>query len=131
MAAASAIGEWPSLVKGVFLTQNKNKAGIFALRVFVRGKPHVISVDDSIMFSKYGSPIFAQLSDDGASAWGLIAEKVYAKVKGNYLKTLSWSDYESISFLTGSPYFSYNVNNSTSTTIFTLLNASVRADYLL
>ena len=32
--------------------------------------------------------------------------------------------------MTGSPYFSYNVNNSTSTTIFTLLSASVRADYL-
>ena len=59
MAAASALGEWPSLVKSVFLNQNKNKAGIFALKVFIRGKPYVISVDDNIMFSKYGSPIFA------------------------------------------------------------------------
>ena len=87
MAAASAIGEWPSLVKGVFLTQNKNKAGVFALRVFIRGKPYVITVDDNIMFNKNGSPAFAQLSDDGASAWGLIIEKVWAKVVGNYLKT--------------------------------------------
>ena len=52
------IAEYPSLVRKLFLTQNKNKAGIFALRVFIRGKPHVISVDDNIMFSKYGSPVF-------------------------------------------------------------------------
>ena len=87
IASAAAIGEWPSLVKSIFLTQNKNKAGVFALRVFIRGKPYVITVDDNIMFNKNGSPAFAQLSDDGASAWGLIIEKVWAKVVGNYLKT--------------------------------------------
>jgi hypothetical protein len=124
-AAASAIGEWPSLVKGVFLTQNKNKAGIFALRVFVRGKPHVISVDDSIMFSKYGSPIFAQLSDDGASAWGLIAEKVYAKVIGNYLKTNGGYVHGALRFLTGNPvfYFSSASFPDLSTT-FSIINAA-------
>ena len=53
------IAEYPSLVRKLFLTQNKNKAGIFALRVFIRGKPHVISVDDNIMFNKYGTPVFA------------------------------------------------------------------------
>ena len=125
------IAEYPSLVRKLFLTQNKNKAGIFALRVFIRGKPHVISVDDNIMFDKYGSVVLAQLSKDGTSAWVMVHDKVWAKVNGNYLKTLSWQNDESISFLTGSPYFKYAVNNSTSTTIFTLLNASVRADYLL
>ncbi len=58
MATLSAIAEWPSLVRKVFLTQNKNKAGIFALRVFVRGKPYVISVDYNIIFNSSGSPVF-------------------------------------------------------------------------
>ena len=58
MFGLSAIAEWPSLVRKVFLTQNKNKAGIFALRVFVRGKPYVISVDDNIIFNSSGSPVF-------------------------------------------------------------------------
>ena len=53
------IAEYPSLVRKLFLTQNKNKAGIFALRVFIRGKPHVISVDDNIMFYNFGTPVFA------------------------------------------------------------------------
>ena len=80
------IAEYPSLVRKLFLTQNKNKAGIFALRVFIRGKPHVISVDDNIMFYKNGTAVFAKLSKDGTSAWGMVAEKVWAKVNGNYLK---------------------------------------------
>ena len=49
------IADYPLLVRKLFLTQNKNKAGIFALRVFIRGKPHVISVDDNIMFKNDGS----------------------------------------------------------------------------
>ena len=80
------IADYPLLVRKLFLTQNKNKAGIFALRVFIRGKPHVISVDDNIMFYNFGYPIFTTLSYDGTSAWGMVAEKVLAKVIGNYLK---------------------------------------------
>ena len=60
MASAAAVGEWPSLVKGIFLTQNKNSAGIFAVKVFIRGKPYVISLDDNLMFTKYGSVVFAK-----------------------------------------------------------------------
>jgi hypothetical protein len=81
----SFIAEYPSVVRKVFLTQNKNKAGIFALRLFIRGKPYVISVDDNIMFSKSGTPVFGTLSYDGTSAWGMVARKVWAKVNGNYL----------------------------------------------
>ena len=100
------IADYPLLVRKLFLTQNKNKAGIFALRVFIRGKPHVISVDDNIMFNKDGSPVFAKLSKDGTSAWGMVANKAWAKVSGNYLKMRGLSLIkENLVFLTGSPYF--------------------------
>ena len=55
------------------------------------------------MFNKYGNPAFALLSDDKASAWGLIAEKVYAKVVGNYLKINGGFVDTALRFLTGSP----------------------------
>ena len=50
MSASSAIAEFPSLVKNVFLTQNKNAAGIFGISLFIRGKPYHIALDDNIMF---------------------------------------------------------------------------------
>jgi len=52
MAVASALAEWPNQIKNIFLTQNKNTAGIFALSLYIRGKPHHISIDDNIMFDK-------------------------------------------------------------------------------
>jgi hypothetical protein len=125
MASAAAIAEWPSLVKTVFLTQKKNSAGIFAVRVFIRGKPYVLSLDDNLMFTSYGSPIFAKLSDDSTSAWGTIIEKAWAKVLGNYLKTNSGYTTNGLRFLTGMPIFSYSISNTTVlTTTFTLLNAA-------
>jgi hypothetical protein len=38
------------------------------------------------MFYKNGTAFFAKLSKDGTSAWGMVLEKVWAKVNGNYLK---------------------------------------------
>ena len=58
------------------------------------------------MFNKDGSPVFAKLSKDGTSAWGMVANKVWAKVSGNYLKMRGLSLIkENLVFLTGSPYF--------------------------
>ena len=131
MAASAAIGEWPSLVKSVFLTQNKNTAGIFALKVFIRGKPYVISIDDNIMFSN-GDPVFALLSDDKTSAWGLVAEKVYAKVLGNYLKADGGYLDTALRFLTGAPQFSYTLSSSSDLSVtFALINAADVANYIM
>ena len=52
MAVASGLAEWPNQIKNIFLTQNKNTAGIFGLSLYIRGKPYHISIDDNIMFDK-------------------------------------------------------------------------------
>jgi hypothetical protein len=67
MASASSLGEWPSLIRNTFLTQTKNSAGISAVRLFMKGKPYVISVDDSLLFYNetyfgFVEPLFAYLS---------------------------------------------------------------------
>jgi len=51
MSVLSALAEWPDLVRNIFLTVNKNTAGIFGAIIFIRGKPWVISVDDSLLFN--------------------------------------------------------------------------------
>ena len=55
----SALAEWPDLVRNIFLTVSKNKAGIFGARIFIRGKPWVITIDDSLLFNYSGNLIFA------------------------------------------------------------------------
>jgi len=48
----AAVAEDPNMLKSMFLTQEKNDAGIHGMRFFIRGKPWVISMDDSLLFSE-------------------------------------------------------------------------------
>ena len=40
------VAEVPALVDDVFVTDEKNAAGIYGVRFYIRGKPWVIDVDD-------------------------------------------------------------------------------------
>ena len=67
MQAMSGVGEFPQLIKDTFLTQERNDAGIYALRIFLRGKPYVITIDDEFLFKypNYGTYLVnAQPSTD-------------------------------------------------------------------
>ena len=50
MASSAGIGEWPELIKEIFLTKTKNAAGIHGVKLYIRGKPWVISIDDYLLF---------------------------------------------------------------------------------
>ena len=84
------------------------------------------------MLTKFNTTVFAALSDDGTSAWGIVAEKVWAKVVGNYLKTEGGYTDNALRFLTGSPIFYYRMTNTTvPTSVFTLINTADRANYIM
>jgi len=138
MAAASAVAEWPNLVKNIFLTQNKNSAGITGISLFIRGKPYHFALDDSIMFynsSAYGfAPVYAALSDDKTAAWSMVIEKAWAKVIGNYLKIDGGYVTTAIRALTGVPTFSYSLTTNLTfdpVVAFTLLSAADRSNYII
>jgi hypothetical protein len=71
MASLAAVAEFPALIKNIFLTPYKNKASIYGVKLYIRGKPWVIAVDDYLMFynsagldyikskPQYNYPIFA------------------------------------------------------------------------
>jgi len=47
-----AIAEFPDLVSNIFVTKERNEEGIYALRLFIRGKPWLITVDDEVQVSR-------------------------------------------------------------------------------
>ena len=66
----------------VFLTKEVNKAGVYSLRLFKNGKPHVVVVDDNFLTYK-GRPAFAS-SENKRELWVMLLEKAYAKMHGSY-----------------------------------------------
>jgi len=44
-SSLQSAGEYPEIIRKVFQNE-KNKAGIYALRMFIRGKPWTVTIDD-------------------------------------------------------------------------------------
>jgi len=101
LACAAAIAEYPERLKKIFLIDELNEEGIVPFKVFIKGRPEVITTDDKIPHYKSGN-LYAKPSRDGAW-WVPLLEKMYAKVNVNY-ESIGWGWMsESMQILTGAP----------------------------
>ena len=118
MSSMGSIGEFPQIVKDVFLTQEKNSANIVGIRYFIRGKPWVVTVDSTLFFKTFDGtpintfPLFAVTDDTKKIMWGAILEKAWAKIKGNYMAAEGGFTHSGMRSLTGAPVFSYKAKDS-------------------
>ena len=92
------MGTRPDLVRSRFIETKVNNAGIYTVKVYVRGKPWLITVDDIMEFEDQSifSPIikpdshphlyFSRDAFDGKNHifWGTLLEKAFAKMNSNY-----------------------------------------------
>lgn len=73
-------------IKNAFLIKEKNEAGIYAVKFYVRAKPVVIVVDDVILLlSDDRTHRFGVYNRQFGTIWPLVLEKAFAKLKGNYI----------------------------------------------
>lgn len=109
-ASMGAIAEFPDLVKNVFITKEKNDVGIYAFKFYVRGKPWIITVDDYFLFKTNSNgervPAFAYLGKNN-QYWGMLLEKAWAKLKGNYESADGGFVENGLRSLIGCPVMSY------------------------
>ena len=42
----------PEIIKNIFVEQKENNAGIYTLKLYVRGRPVMITIDDEFHFAK-------------------------------------------------------------------------------
>jgi hypothetical protein len=81
LTATSEIAESGRIVS-TFLTKTYNSAGIFAVQLWIKGLPTVITVDDYVPF--YNGGLVSDRQAPNGAFWGVILEKVFAKINGNY-----------------------------------------------
>jgi len=73
----------PEVIKNLFF-HRKNEAGIYALRMYVRGKPWTVVVDDYLYINYNNDNLrFMRAPADG-SMWSILLEKAWAKISGDY-----------------------------------------------
>jgi hypothetical protein len=74
----------------VFIQKEENRAGIYTLRLYVRGRPIRMTIDDDFVFLKKfyqfssDSPEYAYMSEEYPSLWGMLLEKAWSKILMNY-----------------------------------------------
>ena len=56
IASAAGVAEFPDLIKETILTESKNNAGVYGFKLYVRGIPWVVSIDDKLLYRNSGSP---------------------------------------------------------------------------
>lgn len=85
----AALAEKDNVIPDLFHQKKYTHEGIFALKVFVKGRPEDVTVDD--LFPIYNNqPAFSKPTDDGGW-WVPLLEKAYSKVNINYEMTSSGS----------------------------------------
>lgn len=129
ISVASALAEWPDRVKKIFIQQAYVKEGIFAMNLFIKGKPTVITVDDRLP-SNGASPFFAKKSSD-SGWWMPILEKAYAKINVNYeIIGFGWMS-EAARILTGAPSYMFTSSAYTPANLFNFLDQVDSKQYVL
>ena len=83
LSAIGALAEFPKIIKNLFISDKKNKNGIFGLRICKDGFLQEVIIDDYFPVNKFDDTYcFTHSKDD--SLWVQIIEKAYAKVYGSY-----------------------------------------------
>lgn len=104
LSALAAIAEEPALVERLFLTEESNRAGLYALWLCDNGVWRPILLDDYFPCKQYSGeylPAFGQYKT--GEIWVPLLEKAYAKINRSYLNIESGLPHHVLRDLTGAP----------------------------
>ena len=135
IASAASIAEHPELIKDSVLVKKKNKAGIYGFKIYIRGIPWVVSIDDNLLYQNPSKPELVFAKEDHGVMWGALFEKTWAKVKGSYAMSEGGFIQTMLSTFTGAPIFSYNgskiTDQKSADTIWNILFAGYESHYIM
>lgn len=102
LCSFSVLAERPKLIKRLFITEQYNEEGCYALWLNDDGSWRSIIVDDYFPCTPHGGPAFTKTN--GPELWVLLLEKAYAKIYGGYDVIEGGVPPYALRDLTGAPY---------------------------
>ena len=128
-----AVAEFPELIEDVFVNKEKNDAGIYKLRFFIRGKPWVVTIDDEMLF--YGNTLNhanIDYSAENKNFWAPLVEKAFAKMKGNYATANGGFVPNGLRSLVGCPVSDYlTIEETDASEVWARMKAADDLNYIL
>lgn len=111
IAAMISVAIKPERIRDLFIIDEKNKAGIYAVKLYIRAKPYVVTVDDSILMWSHSLFNENRVKDKHRFVkgkvderfWPIILEKAIAKMRGNYANMEAGFINVALRLLTGAP----------------------------
>jgi hypothetical protein len=92
------------------LTKFVNHAGIYQVKLHIRGRPWIVTVDDEFLYlEELDNLRYAYVVPGIDNIWAAILEKAVAKIKGNYDNLNNGRAENMLRMLTGAPVMSYDV----------------------
>ena len=80
---------------------------MYVLRLYIRGKPWLITVDDNMLFLRSDDNLrYAKVV---SSLWSPLMEKALAKLKGNFSATRAGINQNGLRMITGAPIISHEM----------------------
>ena len=140
----SALAVNPQRIKSLFVDQDKNEKGIYTLKLYIRGKPWLVQVDDVMLVDMQSGEgddrqnyldkmpdqlRYAKYESKFNSLWAPILEKAFMKVRGNYLTNKGGQQFESLQLLTGAPSFRMNLTRLSNDEIWDYMKWATDSDY--
>ena len=111
IASLSAVATKPQDIKDVFIQSERTPAGIYTVRFFIRGKPHLITIDDELLYNNDQDELFfGNPNQYHPSLWGPLLEKAWAKVDMNYENAEGGWQHHVLRTLLGCPVFAYRMS---------------------
>lgn len=132
-ALGSVAAHGTHILEHVFLTDEVSANGLFAVQMYLRGKPWVLTVDDKFWaeYDAYHLHLkYATIYRD--HIWVPLLEKAWAKLLGSYSAVPGRHAVTALHALTGAPVF--NILTSTHATgalLFADVEAALAKDYLI
>lgn len=84
LSVIAGLAEFPHRLKKIFQQSESNKYGVYALNLYLNGKPKEVIIDDYFpCLNDKLEPLFAR--PVGKEIWVLILEKAWSKMFGSYL----------------------------------------------
>ena len=134
IAAMSTVAWRPELVKKLFLTEGISDAGIYHIKLYIRGKPWLIEIDDEMLFLKDGGQEnlrYNKFDKQSNSLWAPLLQKAVAKIKGNYENLMAGIPENALRLLTGAPAFHYEVSQLHNDSIWDYIKSGFDSNYLM